>query len=540
MFYKLYGFLFIFFIHSSLNAITLSGTVQYERVQSKTIGSSSVLDFSNLKREPAKNILIQAINRDEDIVSSTYSNQNGEYSFNLEANTFIKIRAYAKMLKTDVWDVKVIDNSNGNATYAIEGDLVYTGSYNSKRDLLATASSRNAPPFAILGSIYLAMNKFYTIDKELSLPQLNINWSVNNISTSSYYDGTNNIILQGDQKGDSDEYDSHIIIHEWGHFFENKLSRADNIGGAHGLAEHVDIRVAFGEGFGNALSAIITDNPLYFDTFGNNGWNMNIETSLHETQGWFSEASVQRILYDLYDKHKDKADNLSLGLKPLYQVLIGKQKDTPAFTSLFSFIHALKRENPDKSDKIDAIVSSEGIATIEDDYGTDRISNIEEMALPLYHELEVNSELKKICTSNTYGEYNKLNNHKYLYFTIDENKDYPIVVQQNNGRESNPAFQLFKTSPFEKISTYDNDNSSKEEASITLDSGGYLLDIYDTHFSPQSCFAISIGEESNISTNSQESQSVGLHLPHNKLLLLFLFIIIFLTPLFFIRKELKV
>ncbi len=49
---------------------------------------------------------------------------------------------------------------------------------------------------------------------------------------------------------------------------KNQFSRADNIGGSHSLGEALDIRVAFGEGWGNAFSAIATDNPIYFDTYG--------------------------------------------------------------------------------------------------------------------------------------------------------------------------------------------------------------------------------------------------------------------------------
>ncbi|HIE44744.1 MAG TPA: hypothetical protein EYP87_00890, partial [Flavobacteriaceae bacterium] len=76
------------------------------------------------------------------------------------------------------------------------------------------------------------------------------------------------------------------------------------------------IVVAFGEGWGNALSAIATDDPIYFDTAGHNqssGWFMDIENASHSNPGWFSEASIQRILYDLYDANDDGSDNLSLG-----------------------------------------------------------------------------------------------------------------------------------------------------------------------------------------------------------------------------------
>jgi hypothetical protein len=36
-----------------------------------------------------------------------------------------------------------------------------------------------------------------------------------------------------DQMSHTDEYDDHVIIHEWGYCFEDKFSRSDSIGGNH-------------------------------------------------------------------------------------------------------------------------------------------------------------------------------------------------------------------------------------------------------------------------------------------------------------------
>ena len=526
----------------SLNAVDISGTIQYERIHPLHNGGSTILDKNNITTESAKQIIVKALDSSNNIVASTSTNDNGQYLLtNIHSNTNIKIRAYAKMLKPSKWDVKVIDNTNGNAQYVMEGNLVNTGSFNSVRNLKATANDKTSPPFAILDSIYLAMKKVLTADSSVVFPPLKMNWTVNNIESGTYFDGNDNIMIQGDQKGDSDEYDDHIMTHEWGHYFETKFSRADSIGGGHTSGDHLDIRLAFGEGFGNALSGIVTDDPIYFDTMGSNGWNMNLETATHETPGWFSEASIQRILYDLYDSNDDGSDTLSLGFKPLYDVLVGPQKTTKAFTSIFSFITGLKSITPSNNEQIDSIVSDENISTIDDIYGENRRNNLEAITFPIYKDLKIDKTLDEVCTSNTYGVQNKLNNHKFVKFTIDNDKSYPIRVEQNNGTTSDPDFVLYKASPFEKISIKESPTRGLEEDSFNLSSGDYLLDIYNTNNIKKACFYVSVGKvtlKGNKISNS--SNSVGIELPKNPLIALLFLLIILILPVIFIRKELKI
>lgn len=531
---------FFFFSTLSLQAVTISGTISYERIHPIHSGTLSRLDFTDITTEPAKEVLVEAIDDSGTAVASTYTNISGNYSLTgLSEDTNVKIRVSAKMYKNNGWDVKVINNYSSNALYVIEGAYASTGSSNSIRNLTAPSSDTSAAPFAILDSVYDAMQKILETDSSVIFPPLQVQWSVNNIATGTSYDGEETIILQGDQNGDSDEYDHHIIIHEWGHYFEFKFSRTDNLGGNHGLDQHLDMRVAFGEGFGNAFSAIVTDDPIYFDTFTTSGWNMNIESASHTTPGWFSEASIQRILYDLYDSNSDGEDRLSLGWRPLYNVLIGGQKETSAFTSLFSFITELKNENSSATEEIDDIVSSENIATIEDIYGTDRFNTVVDTTLPIYSKINVNETFKEICTSTNYGTPNKLNNHKFVRFTIDTQGTYPIRLEQNNGTNSNPDFKLFKASPFAELGSSSSASYGVEEKSFTLEAGEYLLDIRDTQLLSNACFNVTIGTTTlPVTSNKLTTSSAGITFTNNPLLALLILLSIAFLPAFFIRKEL--
>jgi hypothetical protein len=494
-------------------SLSISGTITFDRI---SVGSSKIgLDHDNIIKSFAKQIVVKAIGPCEEIVATTTTNDKGEYLLsNLPKNSKIKIRVYAQMKKEGVnaWDIQVQDNTNQNKIYAMEGSLVSTGEKNSRRSLHAGlgwssqlehyTSPREAAPFAILDSIYSAMKRVIQSDSSVTFPKLLVNWSENNIASgdgseagladgqiiTSHFDGENNLYILGDADSDTDEFDDHIIIHEWGHYFEAKFSRADSIGGGHSEGEHLDIRVAFGEGWGNAFSAIATDDPIYYDTMGRSqrdGWSMNIESADKNEPGWFSEASIQRIIYDLYDAHDDGRDYLSLGFKPIYKVLTGAQKNTKAFTSLFPFITALKSENPQESAKIDAILADEDIGSINDIYGND------------FHELYLDAyvgESKSVCTSTAYGYGNKLDTHKYIRFNVNSADRYNIRVIQRNGSSADPDFMLFRTSPFMQIGISDDTLSGKAEDSYSLDEGEYLLDISDYKGLPRPCFDVIISK----------------------------------------------
>ncbi|HHC11207.1 MAG TPA: hypothetical protein ENK79_01075, partial [Campylobacterales bacterium] len=409
------------------DGIEISGKVTYDRVPSAiSYGGLAKLDYGKTKKVSSKNIVIKAIDTNSKTLDETTTDKNGKYSLFVPANSEVKIRAYARMYKKDFWDVSVVDNTNAKSLYVMDGDYHNVGNKHNIINLNASSgwsgdgyhAPRVAAPFAILDSINQAMYRVKQADKNAKFPQLTVNWSVNNVAAAgdadsgqiitSNYDGERGLWILGDANSDTDEYDDHIIIHEWGHYFEDQFSRADNIGGSHSPGEALDIRVAFGEGWGNAWSGIATDNPIYFDTSGyqqSSGWYMDLENGAQQNPGWYSEGSVQRILYDLYDKTNEAHDKTSLGFKPMYKVLVGKERNTPAFTSIFSFIDALKRENSSQKRNIDKTVAYEKISKINDAYGSNRTNSANSsVATPVYKNLAVGDSINA-CTRNNYGVY---------------------------------------------------------------------------------------------------------------------------------------
>jgi len=499
--------------------IKISGTITYDRVPVKTGNYGLIsLDYNNIQKETGKYLIVKAIDENGVVLYQTTSNGSGKYAVYVPENTNIKLRVYARMYNEGAWDVSVVDNTNLKALYAIEGTLANSGSTPTVRDLHADsgwdgsgyAYPRDAGPFAILDSINGVMQKVTLAKPDIIFPQLTVNWSVNNVASggerslgqivTSNYDGENNLWILGDANSDTDEYDDHIIIHEWGHFFEDKFSRSDSIGGPHSSGDALDIRVAFGEGFGNALSAIATDNPLYFDTSGYNqssGWAMDIESAQPENPGWFSEASIQRILYDLYDQksENEQGDRLGLGFKPIFDAMVKKERNTPAFTSIFSFIHALKSENSSQAYKIDEVVASEQISTISDAYGTYRSNSANgTYTTPIYRDLKVGKWITQ-CNQNTFGVYNKLGNRTFIKVTIKKAGFYTFDAQPYGGAYGDPDIVIYKAEyPLKSMGMSPLEGSSSDRLSMNLVPAKYLVEVFDASYN-NSCFVVKLKQD---------------------------------------------
>ena len=508
--------------------VKISGTVTFDRVPVKIESYGLIkLDYDKTQKVTGKHLLIKALDETGEVLYQTSTNKNGVYAVYVPENINVKIRVYARMLQENRWDVSVVDNTAQKALYVIEGDYHDSGNTPTQRDLHAASGwggngytrPRDAAPFAILDSINTVMQKVVDAKPNVEFPQLTVNWSVNNVAAggdqslgqivTSNYDGNSNLWILGDANSDTDEYDDHIIIHEWGHFFEDKFSRSDSIGGPHSSGDALDIRVAFGEGWGNAISAIATDNPIYFDTAGYNqssGWFMDIESASPANPGWFSEASIQRILYDLYDKNNEGSDNINLGFAPIVDAMVDKERYTEAFTSIFSFIHALKSENARQSSKIDQVVASENISTIHDAYGNYRSNTANGIyTTPVYRTLEVGQNITQ-CNQNNFGVYNKLGNRTFIKVHIDESAFYNFDAQPYGGEYGDPDIVLYQALyPLESMGMSPLEGSSSDTLSMNLTPGNYLVEVYDASFN-NSCFNITLTKESSTYRNVSKTK----------------------------------
>ena len=468
-------------------SVTVSGRITFERVPFSTVLGSG-LDYTRIIEAPAREIeveLLQASN--QAVLATTATDTSGNYTFTTTPSTDVIVRAKAVTRHTGAaarpasWDVRVRDNTSSGALYVLDSSSFNTGVTNQTRNLKATTGwgggfsgvytgVRAAAPFAVLDTIYAAVQFVIAQgDSSVQLPALNAYWSEKNIptdgdvtrgeiGTTAYYPTRTvgiapGIYVLGAASNDTDEFDQHIIAHEFQHYLEDTLSRADTVGGDHSLNERLDLRVAFSEGYSNAFSAMVLNDPLYRDSFGTaqgTDFHFSVETTTTSVPGWYSESSVHRIVWDLFDTANDGSDTVSVGYAPMHNVFMTELRNDVPLTSLFPFITALKQRPGVPVAQVDALVEAErGLAgtnlgivstTMTPYAATETFSGVadssSDLVLPVYAPIALGGSAR-LCTSSSVttasgtvvpGAYNKLGNRRFLRFNVPSARSIRITL----------------------------------------------------------------------------------------------------------------
>jgi 23S rRNA pseudoU1915 N3-methylase RlmH len=368
--------------------VQVSGTARFERVPITAAG----LDYAAVSLAPIRTARVQIRNAaGTRILAEGATGEDGSWSLAAPASTAVQVVVVAALVRDGAEVVTVVDGLAGDARQAIALPVSLGGADRAGVDLVATAGwsadagaydpdRRQSGPFAILDTVRTAQELILSADPDVAFPALTVNWGPDNtaatVGTSFYDPETGELTILGGADEDTDEFDTHVVAHEWGHWFEFTFSRSDSLGGSHGIGDVLDETVAFGEGWGNAFSGMVNDDPIYRDSNdvaqAGIGVDMDLDgdavgdgdthapTGFLLDGGW-SEASVQEVLWDLYDGGGGDDDALALGFAPLYAVFVGPQKTTPAFTTIYSFLHALKRDRPAQAAAIAARAAEENI-----------------------------------------------------------------------------------------------------------------------------------------------------------------------------------
>lgn len=488
---------------ASASAVTVSGKITFDRIHHN---QNSGLDYENVTRNPARGIIIEALDSSNQILTSTLSDSEGAYSFTLDPNTDIRIRAKAQILSEAQakWNFQVTDNTQSNRLYVLQGSLASSGSSAQQiRDLHAPSGwtgesygdTRTAAPFAIIDSIYTAVQTFVAIDANIIFPALEIRWSVNNktargdkseglIGTSAYSpeEGNGVIYLLGEEGRDTDEYDSHVILHEWGHYFEHQMSRTDSLGGLHSLSDRLDARVAFSEGWSNALSAIILKDENYSDSSGTSqrfGFSFNLESPNIRNTGWFNEASIGAILYDIFDSGAEADDEISAGLNPLYPIITGQDyKESSVFATIFSLSEAMRQSLDFDNSSLNRLLNSQGISGQGSDGSGERNSGAIRSALPVYKEVSLNGPSTNICSVDDAGTFNKLGNREFVFLSLGTETNITLSATKTSGDDNrDPDFNIWQGNRL--IDTSTSSQRGEEIFQGQLPAGDYVIEVYD-------------------------------------------------------------
>ncbi len=488
--------------------VILSGAITFDFVPHNT--TTSGLDYLSTTSKPARGIEVQLLDASNATLATTLTNSSGDYQFSVAANTQVRVRAMATLKSpaspvNPSWDFSVTDNTNSNALYAMQGSLISTGVSNSTRDLhapsgwdgISYSQPRTAGPFAILNTVYESIQLIVNVDATVNLPPAEIRWSINNnpadglkedgdIGTSYYSPSEGNIYLLGAADNDTEEYDQHVIAHEWCHYLVDNLSRDESVGGSHSTQDKLDPRVALSEGLCNAVSGMSTNDPIYRDSGGTSqasGFSINIETNNISNKGWYSEATAASILYDIFDSTNDGIDTVNLGFNPIYDVLTSTAyKTADAFSSLHLFFSELKNKltisNPSVLTDINDLINFHNFI-VNNALGTSETNDAGVASiLPLYHTVTVGGAAETICSINDFGTRNKIGNTKFAIFTASSTTNYSISVTRGSGdSNSDPDFILWRNST--PIAISESSTVDTETWNGLLTSDTYLLEIYD-------------------------------------------------------------
>ncbi|MEO8314278.1 MAG: PKD domain-containing protein [Pseudomonadota bacterium] len=416
--------------------VTMSGVVRFQRVPFLA-GSPFGLDYANPVWQPARGITVNATMTSGTVVGIAVTDSNGNYSISVPSNLNINIRAVAQMLRDSAqplprWNIRVKDGLTPDSYFYFNGTVNSSaGTYNvdipsgiAANGTRTTASSSSSGPFAILDTIYTAIQTVLGVAPNTNFPALYVDWGSQTEGTFFTTQNSQHIALLADVTQDTDEYDQHVVAHEFGHYIEENFSRSDSIGGSHSLGQKLDMRVAFGEGFGSAFAAIVLNDPFVRDSFVSGGTQVasrfNVETNPSGPAGcWCSETSVWSILWDLYDNVPDGSDNISLPFSAIWDVLINPQRLTPSVTSIFSFTSALKTAQPAFAGLIDSLVSAQNTnpAAIDAFATSETFLPFPGMTLPLIPSITRGGGPVTVRSVDDGGHYNKAGNRVLLRFT---------------------------------------------------------------------------------------------------------------------------
>lgn len=417
----------------------LSGTVSYQRLlplsdiqpDDGEFGRAE-LDFANPQIMPCRYIRVQLLDEENQLLGQTHTDDRGNYSFeSVTADGPVKIRALAESVKLGdrSASIRVQDNTKDGRLYAAESspvnlaeiavlDLDIPTGYDTSGEQ-PPDTVRSSAPFSCLDGILTGYRYFLAGGMSSDeLPICIVNWSQDNrpegpaenetqqqaladgrIGTSHFSSETNQLAILGFREADTDEFDWHIMVHEFGHWVQYNAFRDNNTGGSHNIGESKDPRLAFSEGVGNALGGLALGDGVYKDTNAAEGFGFSLECNLSQgdpNPGWYSEATVQTIIFDLFDPKREEAgdsqfpDRIELP-RALFVAALLKQAESPSLTTIFSFLSGLVKSglSPEQMTELLALLAYQspsvnfGLNSL-DEFGAGETHDARRDSLPVY------------------------------------------------------------------------------------------------------------------------------------------------------------
>ncbi len=189
-------------------------------------------------------MIVNVLSASQAVLATGVTSSTGAYSFSVPANTSITIQVVAQMQRDGSqplphWNVRVQNGTSGASPYSFTSAAFNSSAGTQNIDIPtgiaangAATGVRASGPFAVLDTIYAAIQTVLGVAPNTDFPQLYVDWGTQGEGTFFTTGSGQHIALLSDLTQDPDEFDQHTIAHEFGHYIEHNFSRADNIGGA--------------------------------------------------------------------------------------------------------------------------------------------------------------------------------------------------------------------------------------------------------------------------------------------------------------------
>lgn len=490
--------------------VLLSGTATYESIPNP----AGALVYADAASKPIRGAVVDVLDSKGAVLASTQTNGQGGYATNVPADTMISVLVRAQLLRMGSapnWDVSVRDNTRSDALYSLQTPSFSSGSAALTRDIHAPSGwngsrysgIRTAAPFAVLDTVYAAQVKVLEAAPNLVFPPLRIFWSGDNlpasgnlamgqIGTTFFADSPSAgkvIYVLGKQDVDTDEFDASVVAHEWGHYYQASFSRDDSPGGSHAISERVDRRLAFSEGWGNAWSGIALGRSNYTDSVGigqSSGSALDLSAGPAAPQGWYREASIQTVLWNLHQQ---------VGFKPIHDAMVAPAfRKGIAVTSIHPFTAAFKSlASAGAANALTSLLAAQNISSAADPFGgaetNDGTDGIAPSALPMYRSAGLGSTTN-VCVTNRFGADNKHGSYAYLRFAAPASRNYTIkVASPLLGLAADPDITVFQGGEIARSEAL----GTSETAVVAVQAGDSVIAVNDyNNSSASTCFTVTI------------------------------------------------
>ncbi len=342
--------------NNGASAINIAGKASYE---DKTFDENGFT--GNIELKPVRKALIEIVAIDGfKTIATGASDAFG--NFNITADNSgqrggVYVRVVSKSDPADLSKLEIRNNPEDQSLYSfLSPGMDDSTATPFSANLNLSAKAGGAGGVFNLLDVFLDASEFVqqagpcpAPNTACLLPMLTGYWERGSAEGTYFTSPQNEIfVLGGGGKGDADEYDDSVIIHEFGHFVLSQFSKDDSPGGSHALNENdQDIRLSWSEGWANFFSSAVRGTPIYVDTVeGGLGLSFNIEdyttlpSSSLNTSALYttSEIAVAGILWDLLDPINNNAtdnDRIQLDFVKIWQTAMSFPSFSPATMETF-------------------------------------------------------------------------------------------------------------------------------------------------------------------------------------------------------------